>query len=97
MLFLSSIFYGLWASGSVFFSCELGHRFSDAVDGVNDEFCKTKWYLFPIEIQRLLPTLMLCIQKPVAIKCFGNVRASREQYKMVNQIHNNLIIESIDA
>ena len=83
MVFLQAIFYGVWASGVVFFACELGHQFSKSLNTINHEICKIKWYLFPIEIQQMLLTLMPCTQKPVAIKCFGNIHASREQYKKV--------------
>lgn len=50
---------------------------------VDDEFNRLDWYLFPLEIHKLLPIVMNNVQKPIAIECFGIISASREQFKKV--------------
>lgn len=59
---------------------------------MNSEF---DWYLFPNEVQRILPTVVQNAQKPVVIKCFGNVLCSREQFKMVGFVLRSLKCEFV--
>lgn len=72
----------------VFFTCELGQLFTNTLSNVNDEFVQLDWYLFPVKVQRMLPTVINNVQKPVEIECFGIMSASRDQFKMVYQSNN---------
>lgn len=47
---------------------------------------KLSWYLLPVEIQRLLLFTIMNVQRPVVIKCFGNILCGREQFKKVRLI-----------
>lgn len=67
----------------VFFPCEIGGRMTDAFEKVDNKFEELKWYLFPREIQRMLPTLLIGLQKPAVFGCFGIVYGSREQFNKV--------------
>jgi hypothetical protein len=40
-----------------------------------------KWYLFPSEIQRMLPLILNFAQQPIEIKCFGNMKNDRDTFK----------------
>lgn len=41
------------------------------------------WYLFPIEMQRMLIIVMSNTQQPTIIHAFGNAQCSREAFKKV--------------
>lgn len=72
-----------YAFCSVLVVCELGERFTIAYDGIDCEIEKFDWYSFPIEVQRLLPVLMLNAQQPVTIECFASTSTNREAFKKV--------------
>lgn len=68
------------------FSSELGQRLSNLFEGISGVFDQVNCYLLPNRIQRLLPTLIMNVQEPVVIKCFGSVSCSRDQFKKVSRI-----------
>lgn len=70
MILSKAIFYGFWVCGLVFLVCEVGQRFSEKCDEVNDAFDQLNWYLFPHKVKRMFPTILTNIQQPVLIKCF---------------------------
>lgn len=74
-----------FAFATVFMICELGQRMIDAFDNnVYFEMSRFDWYLFPIEIKRILPTIILMAQKPVSLECFGGILCTREVFKSVS-------------
>lgn len=84
------------AFGSLFFTCEIGQRFSDEFDGICDVIDQFNWYSFPLELQRLLPVVICSAQQPVAIQCFGSVMCVRESFKKVSAGHHiNILIVRI--
>lgn len=84
MVFFEAIFFGLWAVGIVFAACELGQRFSNAFEEVDDVVSQMDWYLLPIKIKRMLITVMIHSQRPCAVEFFGSISCSREQFKSVS-------------
>lgn len=72
--------------GFVFAACEIGQRLTDTIYEIVHELEQLHWYLFPIEVQRMLPTIMMNAQKPVIMGCFGIAASSRDQFKKVNSI-----------
>ena len=86
--------HGVGAVGLVFFQCEVGQRFTNPMDGINDNINQIDWYLFPIGIQRILPLIMMNTQKPNDIECFSIVSVSREQFKKVklNEFHPIILL-----
>lgn len=68
----------------VFVACESGQRFSNAFSEVGDAFSQLDFYLLPIEIQRILPPVIMYMQKPMFVQFFGNLSATREQFKKVS-------------
>lgn len=42
------------------------------------------WHLYPIEIKRMLPKIMIITQKPIYVELFGSVTASRDTFRRVN-------------
>lgn len=64
-------------------ACELGERSSGIFDAINDDIGKIDWYLYPIEIKRILPTIMIVTQKPIYVEFFGSQSVSRETFVQV--------------
>lgn len=79
------MFYGFWAIFMVFFSCEIGHRFSNAYEEMYDKIFHLDWYLLSMDLQRMLPTLLIYTQKSVDIECFGSTTCGRDTFKKVEQ------------
>lgn len=80
---MESIIYGFWAIFMVFFSCEIGQRFSNAYEEIDYEIAQFDWYLMPIKTQQMLPTLMINAQQAVDIECFGSMACGRDTFKKV--------------
>lgn len=69
-----------------FIACEIGERLSGAFSEINDVICRFDWYLFPAEVQRILPIVMVSAQHPVDFVCFGSITANWEFFKKVSTI-----------
>lgn len=81
-LFESTV-YGFTAFSIILFISELGQIFGDRFERIDDKINELDWYLLPIRIQRMLPTMMITTQQPNFMKCFGSLTCSRETLKMV--------------
>lgn len=84
MVLLDAILLFLGALGLLLFTCEMGHRFRDAFSDMNDALGQLNFYLFPIDIQRILPTVIMYAQEPLNVGFFGSLSATREQFKQVS-------------
>lgn len=73
-----------YAFGILFTLTELFQRIILAFDENNDMINQFEWYLFPIEIQRLLPMTMMFAQKSIQVKSFGSKACDRETFKSVS-------------
>ena len=95
MVLIESILCGFWGTIIVFAACELGQRFSNAFIEIDDLIGQHDWYLFPIDIQQMLPTVIINVQEAIEVKFFGSVACCREQFKKVSllvltcHIHSN--------
>lgn len=67
-------------------ACELGERTNEMFSAIDDTFNETDWYLYPIEIQRMLPAVMTVAQKPIYVELFGSVTASRDTFRQVSML-----------
>lgn len=79
-----TIFCSFWAFNFVFVSCELGQRYSNKFNEIGKVFGKIDWYLLPIEIQRILPIIMIYLQEQNEFKFFGECSCSRKQFQKVS-------------
>lgn len=68
----------------VFFDCHLGQRSSDKWNEINLDIGQFQWYLFPNDLKRILPTIIVVAQKPVEMECFGSFSLSHETFKKVS-------------
>lgn len=75
-----------WAFAFIFFFCEFGERVSYGFEEINDTLNNLDWYLFPIEIQRMIPTTMIFFQAPVVVRIVGSFACSRYVFDRVSAI-----------
>lgn len=78
MVLLEPMFYGLWAVSIVFAACELVQRLSNGINETGNMIGQINWYLLPIDLQRLLPTIINNAQQPAVVRCIGSVICSRD-------------------
>lgn len=83
MVLLESMFCGFWAFCLVLVICEAGQKLSDSFEEVEDDFGQIDWYLLPLEIQRMLPTILIYLQDPMVVRFFGSLTCCRELFKNV--------------
>lgn len=64
-------------------ACVGGQYLTDKFSEIGNAVEQIDWYLLPIQIQRVLPAIIMFSQEPIIIKFFGNLACSREQLKKV--------------
>lgn len=74
---------GCWSIAIVLFASEIGQRFNNGFVRIDDKINEFDWYLLPMNIKRMLPTMMINAQQPIYINCFGSLTCSRETFKKV--------------
>lgn len=84
LVLTTTILYACYAFGVALFICELGQRLTNAFGEIGDVIADFDWYLFSFEIRKLLPTLLMVAQQPVALECFGSISGSRDTFKTVS-------------
>lgn len=84
-MILMTIFEAFYAVCIVFVTCERGEQFTITYGELENVIKEFDWYLFSIEIQRLLPIILLGAQQPIELQCFGSLSTSRESFKKVRQ------------
>lgn len=81
----------LWVSLVIaFIPCEFGERLSTAMMEIDHFINQFEWYLFPIEIQKLLPIIIHSVQQPIEVKCFGSIALIRDTFKKVGFMTNRI-------
>lgn len=83
MALWETIFCGFLALNLIFVTCESGQRASNAFNKMGKIFAEIDWYLLPIQIQRMLPIIMIYSQDTIEIRFFGNISCSRIQFQKV--------------
>lgn len=72
-----------WSTNLTFIPCELSGRITIAFLKVYDAVGRLKWYAFPIEIQKMLPIVLMSSEEPMALRCFGSILCGRDVFKQV--------------
>lgn len=83
-MLIATISFASFSFGVVFVTCDLGQRLTDAFDEICDDIVALKWNRFPLQIQRLLPTILIGTQSPVVLDCFGSISVLRDTFKKVD-------------
>lgn len=81
-----AIFNVFCVCSTLFLACEIGQRFTDLFEDITVKLERLNWYLFPLKMQQLLPTIMVNAQEEFVIGSFGIIDCSRAQFKEVNLI-----------
>lgn len=63
--------------------CEFGERLSERFNIINDEILDWDVYIYPKNIQKILPIILYGTQKSVALSGFGNIQCTRDTFKKV--------------
>lgn len=87
MVLVTTVFYTLYAYGTVFLVCELSECMGNVFNKINDKFDQLEWYLFPFEVQKMLPTIITMTHQPTEIRSFGSIACCRETFKKVRFLH----------
>lgn len=85
-------FYELYLFGVVLMACEFGQYVSNAFEGIDDEIEAFDWYLFPHELQRMLPMVLVIVQRPVELNLFGSISPLRKYFQKASFNSEQLII-----
>lgn len=72
-----------WSVFPIYLFSDLGEDVSNHFYELNDTIYQSEWYAFPIEVQRMLPILLMTTQKQVVPRGFGNLLCIRESFKKV--------------
>lgn len=91
ILLLVSIIYGLLVLFVLFIGCELGERGGNLFIDISIEVDQLDWYLLPLNIQKMLPIVIVNTKQSVVVRCFGSVACTRCQFKKVLSIKTNQI------
>lgn len=83
-MLLIPFFELFWAFGLVLITCELAGRMSSEFEEIDFLISQLKWYLFPVDVQKMLTTIMINAQRDVGFVCFGSAMCNRETFKNVN-------------
>lgn len=75
--------YAVYSFGASFIVCEITQLICDAVNEFDMEISQIDWYLYPIEIRKMLPMIMNVAQKSIEVKWFGSMALDRETFKKV--------------
>lgn len=75
-----------WAVIQMYIFCELGENVTERFSQIPRAIYCCDWYMYPMEIQRALPTVMVAAQQPVVFQGFSNLKCTREAFKKVKQI-----------
>lgn len=62
-----------WSFSLVFINCELPGRIGNQFDDIEYLINQFKWYLFPYDVQKILPFVILNAQELVGFECFGAI------------------------
>lgn len=88
LVFVSVIFNLVWTLALVFVPCEIGERVRSEFMTLNFTISQFDWHLFPDEIQKILPVIIINAQQPVLIEWFGSISCVREVFKKVCRFYS---------
>lgn len=89
MVLFVTVFYASYAFGIMLFICELGQRLSNAFVEIDNAIELFRWYLFPLEVKKMLPIVLSAAHRPVVLEFFGSLSGTRGTFKEVGLIVSN--------
>lgn len=70
------------ALGWIYIFCHFGNKVTSAYQELNESIYLCDWHLFPMEIRKYLPILIMIVQKPIYMRGFG-FNCTLETFKTV--------------
>lgn len=67
----------------LFLFCFLGEMVTSRFRNVDDALYECVWYLYPMEIRKKFPIMILISQEPVSLRGFANFRCTHEAFNKV--------------
>lgn len=80
----------------MFALCMFGENLAGQFNALDDALSQCKWYLFPIDVKRMLITLMSNTQQTVALLGYGNIECTRDTFKNVRIPYGFCLIATVD-
>lgn len=80
VILVARVIYGF---GLIFIYCEIGNNISVQFGAINDALYDLDWNTFPVEIGRMMPTILIVSQQPQQLTAFGGTQSSRDTFKRV--------------
>lgn len=79
----------------IFAFCELGAQLTNQFNALDETLCQIKWYLLPVDVQRMILICMLDAQHEMFLRGYANIVCTRDAFKNVRDFswHNNKISE----
>lgn len=71
-----------WSFVQLFVICDCSERVTTRFNEI-DIYLNCNWYLFPMGVRRMLPTIMMNTQKHVGLRAFGNIPCNRNKFEKV--------------
>lgn len=72
-----------WAFSANLMFCALGERLTSRYIRIDVEITNFIWYIFPLDVQKMLPILLNGTQDAIVLSGIGNVLCTHEAFKDV--------------
>lgn len=72
------------AFGALLFTCDLIERLSNAFIDIGRLVDQFSWHSFSGEMKQILLTMIVHVNEPVTLKCFGSMACSRATFQSVS-------------
>lgn len=82
--FIPPLVLAFWSFIEIFMLCNFGEMVMNSFNEINDAISTCDWYLFSMEIQRMLPLILMNSQHSIQFRGFGNIEISRNSFKSVS-------------
>lgn len=69
---------------TIFFFCESAQQITAQFDEINDDIYQSNWHSYPLDVQKIILTVMIGTQQEIAVQGFGNLVFTRESFKRVS-------------
>lgn len=73
----------MYSFGLICIYCELCERIRYGFKEISNAIYNLDWYTYPLEVQRMLPTIVNYAQQSVELEAFGNIPFTRDTFKRV--------------
>lgn len=83
MIYYFAFGYTIFSFGFLFIVCEVVQRGCDALNEFHDEIGQIDWYLYPKDTKKILFMIYAVVQRPIELKCFGQIPCNRETFRKV--------------